>query len=116
MWTSGSKVFQNPLRIDGAVVFNPNAEQLTAAGYVQTFPVPVSSGGILEVRRYSKLKIIRALGDGWAVKKAELEAAGMYDEFVNAAFLQSDDPVFASIHADLSAEERVLLEACRYED
>ncbi len=67
-------------------------------------------------KRYSKLKIIRALGDGWAAKKAQLEAAGLYDLFMAAAFMAEDDPAFAAFCETLTEEERAKLEECEYVD
>lgn len=65
-------------------------------------------------RIYSKLKIVRALGEvGWPLKKAELEAAGLWEEWNAAQELAFDDQVFAAIYAQLSDEEKEMLEECR---
>ena len=79
--------------------------------------VPVSSGGIVRrVYKFDRYKVILALGDGWEQKCAELKSAGLYDLFMAAPYLSTDDPLFAAIYRDLPIEEkRVLHRECRYD-
>lgn len=89
-------------------IFNPTAEQLIADGwqeYTPAAPPPV-------VKRYSKLKIIRALGDQWPTYKAQMEAAGLADEFWAANELAEDDPAFMAFMATVPDELKAQLEEC----
>ncbi len=114
MWKKGNEIFNGRLVIDGRTAFivgEPPAELMRSVGYEEyTPPAPEPAP-----ERYSKLKIIRALGDKWAAKKAELEAAGVLDEFMAAQYLAEDDPAFAAVLAALSDAEKEILKGCRYE-
>jgi len=98
--------------LDGMRHFNPSPEQFRAAGYAEYVPPAPDPAP----KRYSKLKIIRALGDGWAEKKAELEAAGLLDQFMAAAWFAEDDPAFAAFRETLTDGERATLEECGYDE
>lgn len=113
LWIKDGKLFDGRITINGVVSFvaNPDLhpDLMRQAGYNPYTP-PATP------KRYSKLKVIRALGSGWEVKKLELEQAGLYDQFVAAAWLEEDDPAFAPIYASLTDEEkRILDEECLYE-
>ncbi len=70
-----------------------------------------------EIRRYDQLKIIRALGEGWTAKRAELEAAGLLDKFLVASHLSTADEDFAAVLKTLTDDERALLDGkCRREE
>lgn len=116
---SSGKVFKEPLAMpNGAVCYNPTPAMLAEAGYFLKPPetAPVSSGGSLKVYKFDRYKVILALGDGWAVKKAELEAAGLLDLFMAAPYLSTGDEFFKAIYDDLSVEEKRLLHTeCRWE-
>ena len=116
MWKKDGELFYGSIVLDGMRIFNPTNEQLVAAGYSEeTEPIEELIDIPMEppVIKYSQLKIIRALGqEGWEIKKAELVSAGLFDEFIAADYLASDDPVFASILATLSEEEKALLTTC----
>ena len=112
------KVFREPLALqNGAVCYNPTPAMLAEAGY---FPAPrtapATSGGQLKrVYKFDRYKVIRALGDGWPAKKAELEAAGLLDLFMAAPYLSTADEFFKAIYDDLPPEEKRLLhKECRY--
>ncbi|MBR6240695.1 MAG: hypothetical protein IKQ82_04485 [Lentisphaeria bacterium] len=115
---SDGKVFKEPLALpDGAVCYNPTPEMLAQAGYYPKPPesAPASSGGQLRVYKFDRYKVILALGDGWAAKRAELEAAGLLDLFMAAPYLSTADEFFKAIYDDLPPEEkRVLHTECRY--
>ena len=112
------KAFREPLAMpNGAVCYNPTPAMLAKAGYFPKPPesAPVSSGGGVRIYKFDRYKVILALGDGWAQKRAELEAAGMLDLFMAAPYLSTDDPLFKEIYDDLSVEEKRLLhKECRY--
>ena len=113
MWIKDGVIYQNGgIYLDGMWYSNPTPEQFRAAGWEEYTPPPVPPAP----KRYSKLKIIRALGDGWAAKKAQLEAAGLYDLFMAAQFMAEDDPGFAAFCETLTAEEREALDECIYDD
>ena len=114
MWTKNGKPYDGKLILsDGTRVWGASDDMLRENGYVWV-ESPTSEPG---PKRYSKLKVIRALGDAWAEKKAELEAAGVYDLFMAAQFLSTDDPAFGPVYEHLTAEEkRILDEECLYED
>ena len=113
-WIKNGKIFDGRLEIDGRVSFivgEPPAELMRANGWTEYVP-PVPT------KRYSKLKIIDALGsEAWEDKKAELIAAGVYEKFSQATFLSMDYPEFAAIYNGLTAEEkRILDEECQYDE
>ena len=114
MWIKDGVIYQGGGVVIGKMRYlDPTPEQFIAAGWERYTPPPVPP----VPKRYSKLKVIRALGDGWAAKKAQLEAAGLYDQFVAAAFLAEDDPAFAPVYASLTDEEREILDTeCLYDE
>lgn len=69
-----------------------------------------------EVKKYSTLKIIRALGDEWGMYKAQAEAAGILDQFYAANYLASNDPVFVAFLKNVPAELKSRLDECLWED
>ena len=115
LWIKNGKLFDGMLEYNGKVIFiagEPFPDLMRAAGYEEYVP----PAPIPPPKRYSKLKVIRALGSGWEAKKLELEQAGLYDQFVAAAWLEEDDPAFAPIYASLTDEEkRILDEECLYD-
>lgn len=106
--------FVNPLRVDGVLIYNPTVEQLENAGY------KLKGGGYVcpsTVRKYSKLKIVRALGVKFEALKNTLKIAGVYDQFDHATYIASNDPLFKVIADNLTRYERHLLETkCLYDD
>lgn len=116
LWIKDGKLFDGRLELDGKVMFiagDPDPALMRRAGYTEYVPPPP----VPAPKRYSKLKVIRALGSAWEAKKLELEQAGLYDQFVAAAWLEEGDPAFAPIYASLSDEEkRILDEECLYDD
>jgi hypothetical protein len=68
------------------------------------------------VKKYSTLKIIRALGSDWDTYKAQLESAGCLDQFFAANYLLSTDPVFAAFVANVPAELAAKLDDCLWEE
>ena len=68
------------------------------------------------VKKYSTLKIIRALGSDWDTYKAQLESAGVLDQFFAANYLLSTDKVFAAFIANVPAELKDKLEECIWEE
>ena len=115
MWKNGDKVFVNPLHFDGKMIFNPTDEMLKAAGFEWVEPeVPEP---IELPKRYSTLKIIRALGDEWQNYKSKLETAGVIDQFFAANYLSADDPVFMAFIATVPEELKARLDTeCIWED
>lgn len=69
-----------------------------------------------QVRKYSKLKIIRALGDEWETYKAQMEQAGMLDQFFAAEYLAEDDPAFTAFLANVPEEVKEKLKDCLWEE
>ena len=113
-----NELFKNPLYFGGRMVFNPSAELLIAAGYHQQQLPSVEGSTDPEppVYRFSKYKIKQLLGEeGWAVKKAELEEADLWDDFILAECLATDDPLFSQYWADLGDEEKqLLIDNCQF--
>ena len=110
-WIKDGKIFDGRLTINGRVSFisgDPDPELMRSLGWSEYTPPPPP-------KRYSKLKIIRALGEGWPDKRDELAAAGMLDEFMAAQYLAADDPVFGAVYATLTDEEKTMLEGCQYD-
>lgn len=115
LWEKNGKFFDGRLELDGKVMFiagEPDPELMRRAGYEEYVPpTPIPPP-----KRYSKLKVIRALGERWGEYKAGLEANGLLDEFLAAQFLAEDDPAFAPIYASLSEEEKQILDTeCLYD-
>jgi hypothetical protein len=100
-------VFENPLRVGDALVYNPTIEQLAAAGYVPVADDPVAPSS----RTFSTLKIVRALSNTWEAKKNILIQEGWYEQFNQAATLVSDGPVMLALFKLLNAEERIAIES-----
>ena len=88
------------------------AEWYADHGYTTEAPVAAPA-----VKRYDQLKIIRALGDGWAAKRAELEVAGLLDKFLVAPYLSSADADFSVVLKTLTDDELALLDdECQREE
>ena len=68
------------------------------------------------IKKYSTLKIIRALGSDWEIYKKQLESAGVLDQFFAAQYLRSDDPVFKAFMETVPAELAARLDECLYEE
>ena len=116
MWKRNNEIYNgNSIIFYGRRIFNPQPETLTAAGYVWEEPVIPES--IELPKRYSTLKIIRALGDDWAAYKTQLETAGVLDQFFAANFLSADDPVFVAFIANVPEELQARLDnECIWEE
>ena len=71
--------------------------------------------GVPQIRKYSKLKIIRALGAEWETYRHQLEQAGMIDQFFAAEYLAEDDPVFAAFMESVPEEVKERLKECVWE-
>lgn len=99
---------------DGYWIFKPTPEQFRAAGYEWKEP-PAPPAPEPLPKRYSKLKIIRVLGDAWETYKAQIEAAGLLDEFAYAEYLAEDDPVFAAFLESVPDEVKAKLDQCLWE-
>lgn len=67
------------------------------------------------IKKYSTLKIIRALGDDWENYRKLLEEAGVIDQFFAANYLAGNDPVFVAFLATVPEEVREKLENCEWE-
>ena len=74
-----------------------------------------AQAGTAAPKKYSKLKIIRFLGDQWETYRAQLEAAGYLDQFFAAEYLAEDDPVFAAFMANVPEETKEKLGECLWE-
>lgn len=118
-WKKDGEFFKPPLVVDGMAHYSPSAQLLSKAGYKPCIESTASRvpPAVPELR-FSKLKIIRALGDeAWADKKEELVAAGVYDKFENSVYLSTSDPEFLQLYRSLTAEERHILKTeCLYEE
>lgn len=68
-----------------------------------------------QIRKYSKLKIIRVLGEEWETYRQQMEQAGMLDQFFAAEYLAEDDPVFAAFMANVPKETKEKLGECLWE-
>lgn len=116
LWVKDGKIFNGRLLLDGKaciIAGDPDPELMRRAGYTEYVPPAPEP----EPRKYSKRKIILALGEGWLEKKAELEAAGVYDLFSNSTYLCVDDPTFEAVYNHLTDEEkRILNEECLYDE
>lgn len=112
MWRKDGKIYNGKGICVGKMWYsNPSREQFVAAGWEEFTPEPAPPAP----KRYSKLKVIRALGERWPEYRAGLEAAGLWDQFVAAAWLDESDPAFAAVLATLTPEEREALAGCEYE-
>ncbi len=115
LWIKDGKLFNGRITINGVTSFvtdpDLHPDLMREAGFVPyTPPAPIPAP-----KRYSKLKVIRALGERWGEYKAGLEANGLLDEFLAAQFLAEDDPAFAAVYETLTDEEKAALEECLYE-
>ena len=127
IWIDDSgNFFKNPLHYNGRMIFNPSAETLIAVGYHEYVPAepeeepepvqePVENSPE-PIYRFSKYKIKQLLGDeGWAAMKQELIDADLYEDFLLAECLATDDPYFSGYWEDLDEETRLLLIAeCQF--
>lgn len=107
--------FTNPLRMDGgAIVYNPTAEQLESMGYK---PKAAESVVPSLVRKYSKHKIVAALGVKFESIKNVLAFEGWLEYFTHAPYILSTDKAFEVIAANISSEERAIIESkCLFDD
>ena len=114
MWVDkDGKIFAgSSLVYNGRRIFNPTDAQMRDAGYEwiePPAPEPLP-------KRYSKLKIIRTLGDDWETYRAQIEAAGFLDQFMAAEYLAADDPVFAAFLENIPEEVKEKLDKCLWEE
>lgn len=79
-----------------------------ADGAITELPVPE----VTLARRFSRLLIIRELGDEWPAVRAKLDAAGVLDQFFAADWLTEDDPQFAAILDQWPEDQRARLDNC----
>ena len=116
MWKKDNEIYNgNSIVFDGMRIFNPTPEMLEKAGYV--WEEPIIPEPVEVPKRYSTLKIIRALGDDWAAYKTQLETAGVLDQFFAANYLAADDPVFMAFVANVPEDLIARLDAeCIWED
>lgn len=115
MWKKDNEIWNGKSVVVGdRRIFNPKPEQLKAAGFIWEEPVPVEP---IEIpKRYSTLKIIRKLGEAWETYRAQLQAAGVLDQFFAANYLSADDPVFMAFIANVPEELKAQLDDCLWED
>lgn len=105
-------IFKNPLHTNGRIIFNPTHQELIAAGY--TVKINKTTIRTKEIK-FSKLKIIDALGDRWTSIKKKIEELGFYDRFNQATYLSIHDKDFQRFFQSLSLEEKKLLvQKCQY--
>jgi len=109
MWKRNGQTFANPLTLGGLQIFNPSAEQLRSAGYRWT---DEDARVRKPVRRYSALKIIRALGDGWGAVREALEKQGYLDQFLSANCIREDDKAFIAFADKVPFEFLAKLDEC----
>lgn len=65
--------------------------------------------------KFSKLAIIRALGDAWPTWKAKIAEAGMTEYWDNCTYLSTADDDFNKFYRKLSGDEkRMLITNCKY--
>ena len=77
MWVKDGVPFSGgSLVYNGRRIFNPTDAQMREAGYEWEEP-PAPPAPEPLPKRYSKLKIIRVLGDAWETYKAQIEAASL---------------------------------------
>ena len=111
-WKKDGQIFAGRLVINGRVSFvsgEPDPALMRSLGWEEyTPPAPQ--------KRYSKLKVIRKLGETWPAKKLQLEQAGLWDEFDQSSWLAEDDPAFAAVYATLTDAEKAALEECQYDN
>ena len=116
LWIKDGVIFNGRLVIDGRTAFiagEPPAELMRSLGWEEYVPPRAEPA----TKRYSKLKIIRKLGaEAWEAKKASLVAAGLWDEFDQASWLEETDATFAAVYATLTDEEKEMLEECQYDN
>ena len=110
MWVKEGRQFFNPLEYNGFKIWNPSDEQLTAAGYQWVDDEPYEPVEI--PKRYSTLKIIRALGKQWSIYRDMLEQAGVLDQFFAANYLSEDDEVFTAFMENVPEEVKSRLDEC----
>ena len=83
-------------------------KELTAEDFAQIKNEPV-------VRKFSKLKIVEALGEAWPTWRQKIDEAGMTDYWNACQYLASDHPAFAQFYKQLPPAERQLLNrSCIY--
>lgn len=97
---------------DGYWIFHPTDAQMREAGYEWVEPPAPEP----PTKKYSKLKIIRALADDWATYKAQIEAAGVLDQFMAAEYLAENDPVFAAFLATVPEDVKSRLDECLWDE
>lgn len=116
MWIDkdGRPFYGRSITYNGRRIFNPTNAMMIEAGYSWKEPEPPTP--VPEVKRYSKLKIIRKLDSLWPEYKAKLEKAGLFDQFMAAKYLAEDDPVFVAFISTVPKELLEQLEDCLWED
>ena len=104
-WQKDGVPFRNPLLIDGRAVFNPTADQLRAAGYVET-----ETPARRTVTVFTKLQIrraLRALGQE-AVLDSALADEAFRKDWNDAQDIDLEDEVFKRALAAQGIPERLI--------
>ena len=114
MWgeKDGKPFSGNSVVVDGYRIYNPDSGTMRRAGYEWIEPPAPEP----PPKRYSKLKIIRTLGETWPTYRARLETAGLLDQFMAAEYLAEDDPAFAAFLENVPDEVKALLDECLREE
>ena len=103
MWVKDGQLWDGKsIVIDGMRCFNPSKKILEKAGYV--WEQPKIEQPIEQPKRYSTLKIIRALGDQWQTYRALMADNGVLDQFFAANYLSEDDEIFMEFMANVPEE------------
>ena len=113
MWMKDGKIFSgNSVVCGDRRIFNPDAETMRRAGYEWVEPPAPPA----PPKRYSRLKIVRKLGDQWPAYRSQIESAGLMEDFRYAEYLSEDDPSFAAFLENVPDEVKALLDECLWED
>lgn len=114
MWIKDGKPWDGePLwGADGYWIFHPTDAQMRESGYVWVEPPAPEP----PPKKYSRLKIVRKLGESWPNMKTQIEAAGLLEEFNYADYLDETDEHFAQFLRNLPQELKEQLNDCLWED
>ena len=105
----------NKIVHNGAITFNPGIDILSFYGY-KDVPVEEIKQAVIDIihprMKYSKSRVMQALGVRWAVYRDELISRDLIDHFITIDYISENDKSLADFFAKIKKELGEKLNNC----